>query len=105
LQNRNIILYFKQNDNEDVATAWERLKIMLRTCPSHGVNEWAILHSLYNGLNLLSISMQDSAAGGAFTTKTIFEAKQFLKTCCKTLVNGILRGRPLQLGKSTPLRK
>jgi hypothetical protein len=37
LQNRNIILYFKQNDNEHVATTWERLKIMLRTCPSHGV--------------------------------------------------------------------
>jgi hypothetical protein len=34
LQNRNNILYFKQNNNEHVATAWERLKIMLRTWPS-----------------------------------------------------------------------
>jgi hypothetical protein len=28
LQNRNIIHSFKQNDNEHVATSWERLKIM-----------------------------------------------------------------------------
>jgi hypothetical protein len=31
LQNINNMLSFKQNDNEHVATAWERLKIMLRT--------------------------------------------------------------------------
>ena len=46
LQNRNSILSFKQSDNEHVATAWERIKTMLRTCPSHGVNEWTILHFL-----------------------------------------------------------
>ena len=45
LQNRNSILSFKQFDNEHVAIAWERIKNMLRTCPSHGVNEWTILHS------------------------------------------------------------
>jgi hypothetical protein len=50
LQNRNIILSFKQNDNKHVGTAWERLQIMLRTCLSHRVNEWTILHSFYNGL-------------------------------------------------------
>jgi hypothetical protein len=51
LQNKNNILSFKKNDNEHVATTWEKLKIMLRTCSSHGVNEWIVLHSLYNGLN------------------------------------------------------
>jgi hypothetical protein len=79
LQNRNNILSFKQNDNEHVATAWERLKIMLRTCPSHGVNEWTVLHSFYNGLNYMSRSMLDSAAGGAFMTKTVNEAKAILE--------------------------
>jgi hypothetical protein len=47
LQNRNSILSSKQDDNEHVATSWERLKIMLRTCPSHGVNEWIVFHSFY----------------------------------------------------------
>jgi hypothetical protein len=31
LQNRNSILYFRQNDNEYVATGWERIKNMLST--------------------------------------------------------------------------
>jgi hypothetical protein len=78
LQNRNIIFSFKQNDNEHVATSWERLKIMLRTCPSHGVNEWTVLHSFYNGLNYMSRSMLDST-GGAFMTKTVTEAKAILE--------------------------
>jgi hypothetical protein len=99
LQNRKIILYFKQNDNEDVATAWERLQIMLRTSLSHGVNEWTILHSFYNDLNFMSMSMLDSAAGGAFMTKKIFEAKQFLKTCCKTLANGNTERAPTSARK------
>ena len=79
LQNRNSILSFKQLDNEHVASAWERIKNMLRTCPSHGVNEWTILHSFYNGLNYMSRSMLDSAAGGAFMSKTIIEAKAILE--------------------------
>ena len=80
LQNRNSILSFKQNDNEHVASAWERIKLMLRTCPSHGVNEWTILHSFYNGLNYMSRSMLDSAADGAFMTKTVSEAKAILES-------------------------
>jgi hypothetical protein len=105
LQNRNSILSFKQNDNEHVATTWERLKIMLRTFPSHGVNEWTVLHSFNNGLNYMSRSMLDSAVGGAFMTKTVMKLKQFLKICCKILANGTPRGRHPQVQKSTPSRK
>jgi hypothetical protein len=71
LQNGNNILSFRQNENEHVAMAWERIKHMLRTFPSHGVNEWTILHSFYNGLNYMSINILDSAAGGAFMSKSI----------------------------------
>jgi hypothetical protein len=79
---------------------------MLRTCPSYGVNEWTVLHSFYNGLNYMSRSMLDSAAGGAFMTKTVSEAKAILeKTFYETLSNGILRGCLHLLEKSTPLRK
>jgi hypothetical protein len=48
---------------------------MLRTCPSHGVNEWTVLHSFYNGLNYTSRNMLDSTGGGAFMIKTVSEAK------------------------------
>ena len=60
--------------------AWDRIKLMLRTCPSHGVNEWTILHSFYNGLNYMSRNILDSAAGGAFMSKTIVEAKNILES-------------------------
>jgi hypothetical protein len=80
LQNRNNILSFRKNDNEHVAIAWERIKNMLRTCPSHGVSEWTTLHSFYNGLNIMSISMIDFAAGGGFMGKTVPEAKAILES-------------------------
>ena len=80
LQNRNNILSFRQNENEHVAMAWDSIKLMLRTCPSHGVNEWTILHSFYNGLNYMSRNILDSAAGGAFMSKTIVEAKNILES-------------------------
>jgi hypothetical protein len=51
---------------------------MLRTCPFHGVNDWTILHSSYNGLNYMSRNILDSAAGGAFMGKTIVEAQAIL---------------------------
>jgi hypothetical protein len=51
LQNTNIILSFRQNNNEHVA-AWKGIEvIMLKTCPSYGVDEWTVLHSFYSGLN------------------------------------------------------
>jgi hypothetical protein len=80
LQNRNSIISFRKNENEHVAMAWERIKHMLRTCPSHGVNEWTILHSFYNGLNYISRNILDSAAGGAFMGKTIVEANAILES-------------------------
>jgi hypothetical protein len=53
---------------------------MIRTCHSHGVNEWIILHSFYNGLNYMSRNILDSAVGGAFMGKTIIEAKAILES-------------------------
>jgi hypothetical protein len=71
--------------------AWERIKHMLRTCPSHGVNEWTILHSFYNGLNYMSRNILDSAAGGAFMGKTIVEDKAILESILQNYSQCILR--------------
>ena len=30
-------------DNEHVAQAWERMKLMIRNCPTHGLNLWMII--------------------------------------------------------------
>lgn len=80
LQNRNNILSFRKNENEHVAIPWDRIKLILRTCPSHGVNDWTILHSFYNGLNYMSRNILDSAAGGAFMSKPTVKAKNILES-------------------------
>ena len=43
---RNDIMNFKQLDHEHVAQAWERMKLMLRNCPTHGLNLWMIIQKL-----------------------------------------------------------
>ena len=40
---RNDIMNFKQLDHEHVAQAWERMKLMIRNCPTHGLNLWMII--------------------------------------------------------------
>jgi hypothetical protein len=52
---------------------------MLHTFQSHGVNEWTVLHSFYNGLHYISRGMLDTAVGGAFMTKIVNEAKTILE--------------------------
>ena len=39
---RNDIINFKQLDHEHIAQAWERMKLMIRNCPTHGLNLWMI---------------------------------------------------------------
>ena len=40
---RNDIMNFKQLDHEHVAQAWERMKLMIHNCPTHGLNLWMII--------------------------------------------------------------
>ena len=40
---RNDIINFKQLDHEHVPQAWERMKLMIRNCPTHGLNLWMII--------------------------------------------------------------
>ena len=40
---RNDIMNFKQLDHEHVAQARERMKLMIRNCPTHDLNLWMII--------------------------------------------------------------
>ena len=40
---RNDIMNFKQLDHEHIAQAWERIKLMIRNFPTHGLNLWMII--------------------------------------------------------------
>jgi hypothetical protein len=63
---RSDIIKFKKFDNEHVAQAWERLKSLIKNCPTHGLTTWMIIQTFYAGLNFSSRNLLDSAAGGTF---------------------------------------
>ena len=40
---RSDIMKFRQYDNEHVAQAWERMKSLVKNCPTHGLTTWMII--------------------------------------------------------------
>ena len=62
---------FKQLDHEHVAQSWERKKLIIRNCPTHGLNLWMIIQKNYAGLNFASRNLLDSAAGDTFMEITL----------------------------------
>jgi len=47
---RTEITYFIQRDRESLYEAWERFKDLQRQCPHHGVSDWLLVQTFYNGL-------------------------------------------------------
>ena len=75
---RNDIMNFKQLDHEHVVHIWERMKLMIRNSPTHGLNLWMIIQFFYAGLNFSSRNLLDLAAGGTFMEITLGEATKLL---------------------------
>src|SRR3954466_15569858 len=75
---RSDIMKFRQYDNEHVAQAWERMKSLVKNCPTHGLTTWMIIQTFYAGLNFSSRNLFDSAAGGTFMTITLGAATKLL---------------------------
>src|SRR3954463_12279470 len=69
---------FKQLDNEHVAQAWERMKYLVKNCPTHGLTTWMVIQTFYAGLNFTSRNLLDSAAGGTFMSTTLGAATKLL---------------------------
>ena len=69
---------FKQLDHEHVAQSWERMKLMIRNCPTHDLNLWMIIQKNYVRLNFASRNLLDSVAGGTFMEITLGEATKLL---------------------------
>ena len=69
---------FKQLEHEHDAQSWERMKMMLRNCPTHELNLWMIIQNFYAGLNFVSRNLLDFAAGDTFMKITLGEATKFL---------------------------
>ena len=69
---------FKQLDHEHVAQSWERMKLMIRNCPTHDLNLWMIIQKNYVRLNFASRNLLDWAAGGTFMEITLGDATKLL---------------------------
>ena len=91
---RNDIINFKQLDHEHVAQASERMKLMIRNYPTHGLNLWMIIQFFYAGLNFASRNLLDSAAGGTFMEITLWESKKLLDNIMANYSN-IMANYPL----------
>src|SRR6266566_4501922 len=75
---RNKIMNFKQLDHEHVAQSWERMKLMIRNCPTHGLNLWMIIQKNYAGLIFVYRNLLDSTASGTFMEITLGKATKLL---------------------------
>ena len=48
IQLRSNIMNFRPFDNEHVAQAWERMKFMVKNCPTHGLTMWMVKEHFLN---------------------------------------------------------
>jgi len=76
---RGKISSFQQTGMESIPKAWERLQEYILACPHHGMDEWLVLQSFYNGLTTTSRANIDAADGGAFLDLTIAKAKELVE--------------------------
>ncbi|KAK2443858.1 hypothetical protein QL285_014927 [Trifolium repens] len=65
---------FKQKDNESLLEAWKRYINIIWLCPHHGLEEWLIIHTFYNGLMYNTRMTVDATTGGALMDKAFSEA-------------------------------
>jgi hypothetical protein len=75
---RSDIMRFKKFDNEHVAQAWERMKSLIKNCPTLGLTTWMIIQTFYAGLNFSSRNLLDSATRGTFMSITLGAAMKLL---------------------------
>ena len=64
---------------ESILEALERLQEYILACPHHGMDEWLVLQSFYNGLTTTSRAHLDTTAEGAYLDLTIAKATALIE--------------------------
>jgi len=73
------ITSFAQLHSESLYEAWEKFKDLQRQCPYHGVPDWLLIHTFYNGLDQTLKMSIDVTARGALMGKSMEVAKALLE--------------------------
>ncbi|XP_021750402.1 uncharacterized protein LOC110716074 [Chenopodium quinoa] len=81
---RNELSTFRQSDDESLYEAWRRFKRLQRQCPHHGIHEWMLIQTFYNGLTHEFQIYIDVSSGGSLLTKNPTEAKELIEKMALT---------------------
>jgi len=73
------ISHFQQQHDESVTKAWERFQNYIEDCPLHGIEEWLLMQTFYHRLISSTRESIDTAAGGAFLSLKLSNAKALVQ--------------------------
>ena len=73
------IVSFQQQHDESFTEAWERFQNYIEDCPHHGIEEWLLMQTFYHGLISSTRESIDAAAGGAFLSLKLSDAKALVE--------------------------
>ncbi|XP_021747886.1 uncharacterized protein LOC110713746 [Chenopodium quinoa] len=76
---RNELSTFHQSNDESLFEAWRRFKRLQRQCPHHGIPEWMLIQTFYNGLAHEFCIYIDAASGVSIMTKNPTDAKDLIE--------------------------
>ncbi|XP_021733037.1 uncharacterized protein LOC110699834 [Chenopodium quinoa] len=76
---RNDLQTFKQSDDESLYEAWRRFKRLQRQCPHHGIPDWILMQTFYNGMTHEFRIYIDAALGGSLLIKNPTEARELIE--------------------------
>jgi hypothetical protein len=76
---RNKFSGFQQLTDETITEAWDRLQDYISTCPHHGMEEWFIIQSFYNGFIRSAREHIYATARGSFFALSIEEAHKLVE--------------------------
>ena len=76
---RNKISSFQQQVDESIPEALDRMQEYVTACPHHGMEDWLLIQNFYDGFVSLDMSHLDAAAGGAFFSLNVTDAKALIE--------------------------
>ena len=82
-ERRGEIIVFKQGEDENLYTAWERFKRLLKRCPMHGIDLTTQIDFFHHAMNYASKDIIDASCCGAFKRRSAEEARELIEDLAK----------------------